>query len=53
MKKKLFTLLIPFMMAGALTGCNRNEYGEYVAKVADMMPILLNSSTGKEIFASE
>ena len=53
MKKNLLTLLIPFMMAGALTGCNNNQYGDYVAKVADMMPILLNSSTGKEIFASE
>ena len=54
MKKKLIALIVPFMMVGALTGCdNSKEYNEFCAKAADTMPMLLNSSTGKEIYASE
>ena len=54
MKKKLFALIIPFMMVGALTGCeNNSQYNDFCAKAADTMPMLLNSSTGKEIYASE
>jgi len=54
MKKKFLALVVPFMMVGALTGCeNSSQYNEFCAKAADTMPMLLNSATGKEIYASE
>ena len=54
MKKKLLALIVPFMMVGALTGCESSkQYDEFCAKAADTMPMLLNSATGKEIYASE
>ena len=54
MKKKLLALVLPFMMVGALTGCeNNSQYNDFCAKAADTMPMLLNSATGKEIYASE
>ena len=54
MKKKLLALIVPFMMVGALTGCeNSSEFNDFCAKAADTMPMLLNSATGKEIYASE
>ena len=54
MKKKLLAFIVPFMMVGALTGCDSGgKYDDFCAKAADTMPMLLNSSTGKEIYASE
>lgn len=54
MKKKLLTLIVPLMLVGSLTGCgNSGEYNDFCAKAADTAPLLLNSDTGKEIYASE
>ena len=53
MKNKLLALVVPFMMVGVLTGCDNGQYNDFCAKAADTVPVLLNSSTGKEIYASE
>ena len=56
MKKMRFAaLLLPFMMLASLTGCGNNDkqYDDFCARAADAAPLLLNSVTGKEIFASE
>ena len=54
MKNKFLTLLLPVMMMGSLIGCsNGSEYNDFCAQAADAAPLLLNSSNGKEIFASE
>ena len=55
MKKKLFALIVPLLMVGSLTGCGNNssEYNDFCAKAADTAPLLLNSSTGKEIYSSQ
>lgn len=52
--KKFAALFIPAMMMASLTGCNNNaQYNEFCARAADAAPLLMNSSTGKEIYASE
>lgn len=53
MKNKFLTLLLPVMMMASLSGCNSTNYDDICAKAAEAMPLLLNSSSGKEIFASD
>ena len=54
MKKKLLAIIVPAMMMASLAGCSGGgQYNDFCAKAADAAPLLLNSSTGKEIFASE
>ena len=54
MKKKFLAIIIPAMMMASLTGCaGGSQYNDFCAKAADAAPLLLNSATGKEIFASE
>lgn len=54
MKKKFLAFLLPAMMMGSLVGCSSGgQYNDFCAKAADAAPLLLNSATGKEIFASE
>lgn len=54
-KMKFAALLLPIMLFGSLVGCDSNskQYDEFCAKAADAAPLLLNSATGKEIYASE
>ena len=54
MKKKFMALVLPFMMMTTLTGCNNDgQYNKFCEAAADAAPLLLNSLTGKEIYASE
>jgi len=54
MKKKLLSLIIPALLLTGLTSCgNSKKYDALCAAAADSAPILLNSSTGKEIQTSE
>ena len=54
MKMKFKALILPFMMMATLTGCsNDGQYNKFCEAAADAAPLLLNSLTGKEIYASE
>ena len=54
MKKKFLAIIVPAMMMASLAGCaGGGQYNDFCAKAADAAPLLLNSATGKEIFASE
>lgn len=53
MKKKFLAFIVPVMMMTSLTGCNNGKYNKFCEAAADAAPLLLNSQTGKEIYASE
>ena len=54
MKKKLLSLIIPALLLTGLTSCgNSKKYDALCAAAAEAAPLLLNSSTGKEILTSE
>ena len=57
MKNKLMALVLPFMMVGSLASCggnaNKTDYNAFCEQAIDAAPLLLDSSTGKEIFISE
>ena len=56
MKKLFRVLILPAMMMASLSGCgssgDKTDFNEFCAKAADTAPLLLNSSTGKEILPS-
>lgn len=55
MKNRLTKLLIPALMVFSLAGCSDTSavYDDFCAKAADSVALLINSSNGKEIYASE
>ena len=58
MKNKFMALILPFMMMGSLSACGGSksssvDYNKFCADAIDAAPLLLDSSTGKEIFVSE
>ncbi|MBO7574168.1 MAG: hypothetical protein J6T25_05280 [Bacilli bacterium] len=55
MKRLFRALILPAMMMATLSACGSGgskKFNELCAKAADTAPLLLNSATGKEIFAS-
>ena len=56
MKRLFRTLILPALMVATLAGCGGNsdktDYNDLCAKAADAQPMLLNASTGKEIYTS-
>ena len=56
MKRLFRTLILPALMIATLAGCGGNndktDYNDLCAKAADAQPMLLNASTGKEIYTS-
>lgn len=58
MKNKFMALVLPLMMVASLTGCNNSnnngavDYNKFCEDAVDAAPLLMDSSTGKEIFAS-
>ena len=57
MKRLFRALILPALMMATLAGCGGNsgeqtDYNDLCAKAADAQPMLLNASTGKEIYTS-